>query len=75
MLFVSKIMLIILNLNLILAKQMSLDFFVFVVEKSLLFCVNSSSKLKGDNGSHLKAKDLILVLVDSINLHTFSSVL
>lgn len=47
---------------------MSLDY--FVVEKSL-FCVNSSSKLKGDNGSHLKAKDLILVLVDSINLHTF----
>ena len=73
MLFVSKIMLIILNLNLILAKQM--DFFVFVVEKSLLFCVNSSSKLKGDNGSHLKAKDLILVLADSINLHTFSSAL
>ena len=73
MLFVSKIMLIILNLNLILAKQMA--FFVFVVEKSLLFCVNSSSKLKGDNGSHLKAKDLILVLVDSINLHTFSSAL
>ena len=55
------------------AKQM--DFFVFVVEKSLLFCVNSSSKLKGDNGSHLKAKDLILVLADSINLHTFSSAL
>ena len=37
MLFVSKIMLIILNLNLILAKQMSLDFFVFVVEKKSPF--------------------------------------
>lgn len=73
MLFVSKNILIILDLNLILAKQMSLDF--FLVEKSLLFCVNSSSKLKGDNESRLKAKDLILVLVDSINLHTFSSVL